>query len=32
MIKFSQAIETELRTTVVQAVQQEPGVFGRIGF
>lgn len=30
MIKFSEAVETELRCTVVQAVQNKDGKFGRI--
>lgn len=30
MIKFSEAVETELRCTVVQAVQSKDGKFGRI--
>lgn len=28
LIKFAEAVETEVRTTVVQAVEKEPGTFG----
>lgn len=31
MVKIAEAVETELRCTVVQAVQQGNGTFGKLG-